>query len=110
MIHFDNSTDWKEFNLENLPIRDTFKVPRYSWVDIGLIANNPGSWFLHCHITFAMEAGMARILNAAGIIPDPPNDYPIVDEYNNFDKSLASATVRIHITFSSLCFLFYFVW
>ena len=78
-VHFNSSVDWREFNLENPPIRDSFKLPTRSWVAIGFVATNPGSWLFHCHLTFDMEAGMARIINIGEQrdVPQPPADFPL---------------------------------
>ena len=31
-------------------------------VELDFIANNPGTWFFHCHNVYHMEAGMARLI------------------------------------------------
>jgi len=31
-------------------------------VDLDFVPNNPGTWFLHCHNLYHMEAGMARLI------------------------------------------------
>ena len=106
---FDSSKDWQTFDLENPPIRDTFRLPRYSWVAIGFIASNPGSWLIHCHIAFDMEAGMARILNVHGDIPDPPKDFPIISEYKKSHAATLSIITPVHFALLLLCILLYFL-
>ncbi|KAF9356419.1 hypothetical protein BGX26_005283, partial [Mortierella sp. AD094] len=39
--------------------RDTVFVPAHSNVAIRLKADNPGVWFLHCHIEWHLQAGLA---------------------------------------------------
>lgn len=102
---FDISKDWQTFDLESPPIRDTFRVPRHSWVAVGFIANNPGSWLIHCHITFDMESGMARLLNVHGPIPDPPKDYPIIGGYEKSDPPIPSAAIPTQSTMAWKCVL-----
>ncbi|KAK9470799.1 multicopper oxidase [Dipodascopsis tothii] len=38
--------------------RDTLQIPGYGWALIRFVADNPGIWPLHCHITWHMEAGL----------------------------------------------------
>ncbi|KAI0249053.1 Cupredoxin [Lactifluus subvellereus] len=39
--------------------RDTVQVPPGSSVTLRIVADNPGSWLLHCHIEWHLEAGLA---------------------------------------------------
>jgi FtsP/CotA-like multicopper oxidase with cupredoxin domain len=43
-------------------VRDTVLVPARSSVTIALDADNSGSWMLHCHNLYHMEAGMMAML------------------------------------------------
>ncbi|MCJ1309815.1 hypothetical protein MMC25_003476 [Agyrium rufum] len=38
--------------------RDTASVEAYGWTLIRLVADNPGMWAFHCHISWHAEAGM----------------------------------------------------
>jgi FtsP/CotA-like multicopper oxidase with cupredoxin domain len=38
--------------------RDTLTVEAYAWSLIRFVADNPGLWALHCHISWHMEAGL----------------------------------------------------
>jgi hypothetical protein len=42
--------------------RDTVTVPAQSHVVIRFMADNPGVWILHCHISWHQEGGMAATL------------------------------------------------
>lgn len=42
--------------------------------------DNPGPWFLHCHIDFHLEAGFAVVM--AEDIPDVKSANPVPREYN----------------------------
>jgi FtsP/CotA-like multicopper oxidase with cupredoxin domain len=38
--------------------RDTASVEAYGWLHIRLLADNPGAWAFHCHISWHTEAGL----------------------------------------------------
>ena len=44
------------------PLRDTVLVPGNATVTVVFDTNNPGLWFVHCHIMWHLEAGMAALL------------------------------------------------
>jgi FtsP/CotA-like multicopper oxidase with cupredoxin domain len=43
-------------------LKDTIIVDPMQRVDIEFLADNPGSWFHHCHNLYHMEAGMANVV------------------------------------------------
>ncbi|HEY1732775.1 MAG TPA: multicopper oxidase family protein [Terriglobales bacterium] len=43
-------------------LRDTLLVPGNSSVSIAFDANNPGLWYLHCHVLWHLAAGMATLV------------------------------------------------
>ena len=45
--------------------KDTVTVPAGGYVVINFISDNPGHWFLHCHIDGHLLEGMALIVNEA---------------------------------------------
>ena len=45
--------------------KDTVTVPAGGYVVINFISDNPGHWFLHCHIEGHLLEGMALIVNEA---------------------------------------------
>ncbi|KAK9376557.1 Cupredoxin [Lipomyces chichibuensis] len=45
-------------NTTNPMRRDTVSVPAYGWALLRFVADNPGLWPLHCHITWHLEAGL----------------------------------------------------
>ncbi|KND04266.1 uncharacterized protein SPPG_00002 [Spizellomyces punctatus DAOM BR117] len=60
---------FENFNLTNPLRRDTFSVPSgtwdgltFGWTVVRFVANNPGVWFLHCHLEFHIIAGLAMTL------------------------------------------------
>ena len=53
--------------------KDTVSVPAGGYVVINFISDNPGHWFLHCHIEGHLLEGMALIVNEASEKqPKPP--------------------------------------
>ncbi|KAJ7555524.1 hypothetical protein O6H91_05G043900 [Diphasiastrum complanatum] len=72
----------RTFNLVDPPIRNTVIVPPGGWAATRFTADNPGVWFLHCHLevhnTWGLE--MAFIVeNGKGpleTLPPPPADLP----------------------------------
>ncbi|MGH6771471.1 MAG: multicopper oxidase family protein [Xanthobacteraceae bacterium] len=44
---------------------DTVLVPPRQTVDVGFVADNPGDWMLHCHVTDHQVSGMMTILRVA---------------------------------------------
>jgi FtsP/CotA-like multicopper oxidase with cupredoxin domain len=46
----------------NGALRDTVLVPGKSSVTVAFDANNPGTWFLHCHILWHLAVGMAVLV------------------------------------------------
>jgi FtsP/CotA-like multicopper oxidase with cupredoxin domain len=46
----------------NGPVRDTVLVPGKTNVTVEFDANNPGLWYVHCHILWHLDAGMAALV------------------------------------------------
>jgi FtsP/CotA-like multicopper oxidase with cupredoxin domain len=47
---------------QNGALRDTILVPPKMSVTVAFEANNPGTWYLHCHILWHLAAGMATLV------------------------------------------------
>ncbi|KAJ4979387.1 hypothetical protein NE237_010167 [Protea cynaroides] len=80
--NFSPKNDSKKFNLRDPVERNTIGVPSGGWVAIRFRADNPGVWFLHCHLEVHTTWGlkMAFVVdNGKGpnesLIP-PPSDLP----------------------------------
>jgi FtsP/CotA-like multicopper oxidase with cupredoxin domain len=43
-------------------LRDTVLVPGLTSVTVEFDANNPGLWYVHCHILWHLDAGMAALV------------------------------------------------
>ncbi|KAK8621095.1 hypothetical protein V6N13_067537 [Hibiscus sabdariffa] len=80
--NFDPSKDPAKFNLVDPPERNTVGVPTGGWTAIRFRADNPGVWFMHCHLelhtmwglkmAFVVENGKSP---EESILP-PPKDLP----------------------------------
>ncbi|XP_062575775.1 uncharacterized protein LOC134237656 [Saccostrea cucullata] len=80
-----NNAQWKNetwnnyklipgINLDNPVRKDTLLVPMGGYAVIRIIADNPGVWFMHCHVDSHMMNGMALMLyEAIDHIPELPN-------------------------------------
>ncbi|CAI9295902.1 unnamed protein product [Lactuca saligna] len=80
--NYDPVNDPKKFNLVDPVERNTLTVPTAGWIVIRFKADNPGVWFLHCHLEVHTTWGLKMAFlvdNGNGpnesIIP-PPKDLP----------------------------------
>ncbi|TYH90071.1 hypothetical protein ES332_A13G025700v1 [Gossypium tomentosum] len=80
--NFDPNKDPAKFNLIDPVERNTVGVPSGGWVAIRFLADNPGVWFMHCHLEVHTSWGlkMAWIvldgeLPTQKLLP-PPADLP----------------------------------
>ena len=69
-------TEPMHFSIDSRTIRkDTVMLPAGGYVVINFLSDNPGYWFLHCHIEVHQLEGMALIVNEAfSSQPQPPNE------------------------------------
>ncbi|GAV71389.1 Cu-oxidase domain-containing protein/Cu-oxidase_2 domain-containing protein/Cu-oxidase_3 domain-containing protein [Cephalotus follicularis] len=80
--NFDPNKDPANFNLVDPIERNTVGVPSGGWVAIRFLADNPGVWFMHCHLEVHTSWGLKMawgVLN--GKLPNqkllpPPADLP----------------------------------
>ncbi|KAG7027413.1 Laccase-4 [Cucurbita argyrosperma subsp. argyrosperma] len=80
--NYDPKNDPKSFNLIDPVERNTVGVPSGGWIAIRFRADNPGVWFMHCHLEVHTTWGLKMaflVENGNGpnqsIIP-PPKDLP----------------------------------
>ncbi|XP_066921710.1 uncharacterized protein [Clytia hemisphaerica] len=67
--------------------KDTLMVPVGAYAVIRFKTNNPGKWFLHCHIEYHSMQGMAMVINEApGHHPPRPKGFPICQNYYSDDE------------------------
>uniref|UniRef100_A0A0D3ERL4 Laccase n=1 Tax=Oryza barthii TaxID=65489 RepID=A0A0D3ERL4_9ORYZ len=80
--NFDPAKDPAKYNLVDPPERNTVGVPAGGWTAIRFRADNPGVWFLHCHLEVHTSWGLKMaFLVEDGSGPDesvlpPPKDLP----------------------------------
>ncbi|XP_073102232.1 laccase-6 isoform X2 [Elaeis guineensis] len=78
--NFDPMT--AEINLVDPPYMNTIGVPVGGWAAIRFIADNPGVWFIHCHLEVHTSWGLSMafiVKNGEGpleTLPHPPADLP----------------------------------
>ncbi|EYU41858.1 hypothetical protein ABFS82_10G019900 [Erythranthe guttata] len=80
--NYNPKTDPNNFNLVDPVERNTIGVPSGGWVAIRFLADNPGVWFMHCHLEVHTTWGLKMAFlvdNGKGpnqsILP-PPKDLP----------------------------------
>lgn len=80
--NYNQTKDSKSFNLHDPVERNTVSVPSGGWAAIRFRADNPGAWFMHCHLEVHTTWGlkMAFVVdNGKGpnesVLP-PPSDLP----------------------------------
>lgn len=71
------------FSIDPYTIRkDTVMLPAGGYVVINFLSDNPGFWFLHCHIEIHQLQGMALIVNEAPSVPlQPPEGMNICGDF-----------------------------
>ncbi|KQK15781.1 laccase-4 [Brachypodium distachyon] len=80
--NYDVVNDPAQFNLVDPVERNTVAVPAGGWVAIRFIADNPGVWFMHCHLEVHTTWGLRMAwLVRDGSLPNqkllpPPSDLP----------------------------------
>ncbi|CAI9098301.1 OLC1v1034922C1 [Oldenlandia corymbosa var. corymbosa] len=80
--NYDPKKDPKNFNLVDPVERNTVGVPPGGWVAIRFFADNPGVWFMHCHLEVHTSWGLKMAwLVLDGDLPNqkllpPPADLP----------------------------------
>ncbi|THG20080.1 hypothetical protein TEA_000633 [Camellia sinensis var. sinensis] len=80
--NYDPNEDPKSFNLVDPIERNTVGVPSGGWIAIRFLADNPGVWFMHCHLEVHTSWGLKMAwLVLDGKLPNqkllpPPSDLP----------------------------------
>ncbi|MGJ8677520.1 MAG: multicopper oxidase domain-containing protein [Akkermansiaceae bacterium] len=78
------------------PLKHTVDVPPMGRRIIEFEANEEKDWFLHCHLLYHMDAGMARVISYAEQGPDhEPNIDP---KLLNFKMWMVDASIQNHMT------------
>ncbi|XP_057986597.1 laccase-14 [Hevea brasiliensis] len=73
-----SKSDIKNYNLVDPPEVNTIGIPRKGWAAIRFTANNPGVWFMHCHLERHASWGMDTVIivkegrtRASRMLPPP---------------------------------------
>ncbi|KAL5724432.1 laccase [Ranunculus cassubicifolius] len=80
--NYNPNMDPAKFNLIDPVERNTVGVPSGGWVAIRFFADNPGVWFIHCHLEVHTSWGlkMAWLVLDGKLpnqkLPPPPSDLP----------------------------------
>jgi laccase len=80
--NFDPVNDPAKYNLVDPVERNTVGVPAAGWVAIRFLVDNPGVWFMHCHLEVHVSWGlkMAWVVQDGSLpnqkILPPPSDLP----------------------------------
>ncbi|GJW97898.1 putative laccase [Tanacetum coccineum] len=81
--NFKRSRDVANYNLVDPPLMQTIAVPQNGWTAIRFKADNPGVWFMHCHLERHVSWGMGMafiVMNGktknARVLPPPPDMPP----------------------------------
>ncbi|KAG6422970.1 hypothetical protein SASPL_113353 [Salvia splendens] len=72
--------DPPNYNLVDPPLMENIIVPKNGWTTITFKANNPGVWYMHCHLERHMSWGMGMVfivkdgkLPHEKMLPPPPD-------------------------------------
>ena len=68
------------------PRKDTITVPAGGYAIIDIVADNPGVWFMHCHVENHAAEGMGMIFNEAQ--PNQNPSPPEMRKCGNFEPTL----------------------
>ncbi|XP_057864360.2 laccase-17 [Cryptomeria japonica] len=80
--NYNPRTDPSNFNLVDPVERNTVGIPSGGWVALRFRADNPGVWFMHCHLEVHTSWGLKMawvVLDGNGnsqSVPPPPKDLP----------------------------------
>ncbi|CAN0926565.1 LAC17 [Linum grandiflorum] len=80
--NYDPNKDPAKFNLVDPVERNTVGVPAGGWVAIRFLSDNPGVWFMHCHLDVHTSWGlrMAWVVTDGALssqkLQPPPADLP----------------------------------
>ncbi|XP_011094885.2 laccase-17-like [Sesamum indicum] len=80
--NFNPNKDPAKFNLVDPAERNTVGVPSGGWVAIRFLADNPGVWFMHCHLEVHTSWGLKMVWIVMDgnrrnqKLPPPPSDLP----------------------------------
>ncbi|XP_060062633.1 uncharacterized protein LOC132543181 [Ylistrum balloti] len=99
--HWRN-TSWQQgnvpgLNLDNPPMKDTIIVPRKGYVVTRIRSDNPGYWFMHCHIEMHQISGMAVLLQEGETsdMNPVPEGFPTCGDFNFSEDEFKRLTAGV---------------
>ena len=98
--HCDANVNWRNYETHfedgiQEPIeKDTVIVPVGGYVVIRFRADNPGWWFLHCHIEPHQLEGMSMVVRE-GTPPPPPDSFPKCGNFEIAKPKPGSSTRQV---------------
>lgn len=72
-------------------LKDVMALPGGGWIWFRFRADNPGSWFFHCHFQYHMAGGMEAVIQVGDprepTAPTPPRGFPTCGDflYSDYD-------------------------
>ncbi|KAK3087832.1 hypothetical protein FSP39_011260 [Pinctada imbricata] len=89
-------------NLFDPPLKDTITIPKQGYVVIRFRADNPGFWFMHCHLEVHTQLGMGLVLQVGEPedLPPVPIGFPLCGLINgkaSHQRSSYSNAIHLHI-------------
>ena len=104
----------RDDTITDAPYKDTVLVPAGGYAIVYFRSNNPGYWFLHCHIETHQLEGMAVVINEAperhnappkDIVQCQPFTWSVFD-FLNRERSPSRALQLPYIEYNTLFILF----
>ncbi|CAL1533176.1 unnamed protein product [Lymnaea stagnalis] len=85
------------------PLKDSVTVPDGGYTIVRFKADNPGIWFLHCHIEFHVEIGMGLLFQVGTKeqFPKPPRNFPTCGNWLYDDDAAGGVTSQGNVTRNS---------
>ncbi|XP_052239181.1 uncharacterized protein LOC127850289 isoform X9 [Dreissena polymorpha] len=92
-----SDASWDNGNVPGMnddpPQKDTIIVPTGGYVVVRFISENPGMWFLHCHIVLHNTNGMMMVIDEGDKKPATPKGFPTCRnfEFSGLVSDISSA-------------------
>lgn len=78
-----------EKKFDGAPVKDTFGVPDLGFAVLRFVADNPGYWFFHCHVSAHAEEGMAVVIKVGehSDFVQRPDSFPTCGNWDSTKRS-----------------------
>ena len=76
-------------NLRDPPVKDTVAVADGGFTIIRFLADNPGYWLVHCHMSWHSHNGMAFVVKVGDVAKDVapvPKGFPTCGDFNTIQR------------------------